>query len=312
MKVGLFVLIGIAVIAGLTVYFGRIGEGFKNKYDLTVQLPNTGGLLKNADVQLAGAKIGFVLDKPMISPGNISSVAVKLKIYEDVKIPRDASFKIASAGLLGDVFVEVKLGANFDLSKYNPNDPKQVWQPGEIVTGAPTSGFDELAKKGADTLDDLRVSLADLKTTVAHLNTRLLTDENAKNVKETLEHLNTTTANFAEASKKLDSLVQNAQGAVEAAKHTMTTADAAAGDLRATVVDARKTIGSAKETLDSVKSLVRKASDGEGLLGTLINNRELANNVKSLAVNLREHGLLFYKNSTRPQPPVAKPAPRSR
>ena len=150
------------------------------------------------------------------------------------------------------------------------------------------------------------------------MNTKLLTDENAKNVKETLAHLNATSASFVETSKKLDVVIQNAQGAVDATKLTMTTANAAATDLRTTVVDARKAIGSAKDAFDAYRALAKKAADGEGLLGTLISNRELSNNLKALVINLREHGVLFYRDNARgtsPEPivkPVVKPKPRAR
>lgn len=314
-KVGIFVLIGLAVIGGLTMYFGRVGEALKKYYDLTVQLPNAGGLLKKSEVQLSGARVGFVDTKPQIAAGNIGLVKVKLKMYDEVKIPRDASFKVASSGLLGDVFVEVILSPDFDPAKFDPNDPKQVWQNGETVAGKPTAGLEELTKKGGQTLDDLRASLAELKTTVASLNTKLLTDENARNVKETLAHLNVTSASFVETSKKLDVVIQNAQGAVDATKQTMTTANAAATDLRTTVVDARKAIGSAKEAFDAYKDLAKKAANGDGLLGTLISNRELSNNLKALVGNLKERGVLFYKDSARgpaPAPASTKPGTRTR
>jgi ABC-type transporter Mla subunit MlaD len=38
LKVGVFVAIGLAMIAGFVVKFGRVGEGFKTYYDLTFGL----------------------------------------------------------------------------------------------------------------------------------------------------------------------------------------------------------------------------------------------------------------------------------
>ena len=60
LKVGAFVVVGLAVLAGLVVQFGRIGEGLKTYYPLTVRFPDASGLLKGSDVLLAGAKIGRV------------------------------------------------------------------------------------------------------------------------------------------------------------------------------------------------------------------------------------------------------------
>ena len=59
-KVGAFVFVGLAVLAALVVQFGRVGEGMKTYYPLTVRFSDASGLLKGSDVLLAGAKIGRV------------------------------------------------------------------------------------------------------------------------------------------------------------------------------------------------------------------------------------------------------------
>src|SRR5438270_641638 len=66
LKVGAFVLAGLAVLAALVVQFGRLGEGFKTYYGLTVRFPDASGLLKGSDVLLAGAKIGRVSGGPRL------------------------------------------------------------------------------------------------------------------------------------------------------------------------------------------------------------------------------------------------------
>src|SRR5213075_3600030 len=85
LKVGAFVVVGLAVLAALVVQFGRVGEGFKTYYGLTVRFPDASGLLKGSDVLLAGAKIGRVSGGPrMTREGN--GVDVPLKIYDYIKI----------------------------------------------------------------------------------------------------------------------------------------------------------------------------------------------------------------------------------
>lgn len=67
LKVGGFVLVGLAVLAVLLVQFGRIGEGFQSYYPLLVKFPDASGLLKGSDVLLAGAKIGHVSGGPRLA-----------------------------------------------------------------------------------------------------------------------------------------------------------------------------------------------------------------------------------------------------
>src|SRR6202163_3007073 len=86
LKVGAFVIAGLAVLGALVVQFGRVGEGFKHYYALTIEFPDASGLLKGSDVLLAGAKIGRVSGGPHLVSGR-TGVAVPLRIYDYVKVP---------------------------------------------------------------------------------------------------------------------------------------------------------------------------------------------------------------------------------
>src|SRR5215210_2714684 len=112
LKVGFFVFVGLLFIAAMVVHFGRVAQGFHKYYALTIQFPNASGLIQNSDVQLAGARIGYVADKPRIV-SKVNAVSVPLQIIEGIKIPRGAKFQVGSSGLLGDRFVEVVLPPGF-------------------------------------------------------------------------------------------------------------------------------------------------------------------------------------------------------
>ena len=104
LKVGIFVAIGLAVLAALVVQFGRLGEGFKTYYGITVHFSDASGLLKGSDVLLGGAKIGHVSGPPrLVASGQ--GVDVPLRIYEYAKISSGSKITVGSSGLLGDRFV---------------------------------------------------------------------------------------------------------------------------------------------------------------------------------------------------------------
>lgn len=295
LKVGVFVLLGLVVIAVMAWRFGKMGEQARETYPLTLELPNAKGILKGSDVQLAGARIGYVADKPTISP-NVSSVVVTLKINSDVKIPRQTMFKVGSSGLLGDVFVEVTPTGEFKPEQFDPANPEQVWQTGERVMGEEAGGLDALTKKGEAVLDALTDEIEKLQGTTDNINA-ILSKENAKNLEQTLANLNTTSANFVELSKNANEVVESAQGAVDGAKETFNTANAAATDLRAAMTDARK-------VMDGAKDLLRKASTGDGLIGMLLTDRKVAEDIRAFSANLRTRGVLFYRDvAPKPQQP---------
>src|SRR5437016_8487685 len=125
-KVGAFVFVGLSMLAALVVQFGRLGEGFKTYYAVTVRFNDASGLLKGSDVLLAGAKIGKVSGGPrLVREGN--GVEVPLKIYDYVKIPEGSKITVGSSGLLGDRFVNVTMPAG---------QPKKFMAPNSYITGA--------------------------------------------------------------------------------------------------------------------------------------------------------------------------------
>jgi len=290
-KVGLFVAIGIAFIAVMVFKFGSVGQGFTKTYQIVVDFPSADGLIKRSDVKLSGARIGFVTDKPQISR-NVGAVAVSLSIQENVHIPNGSHFRIGSSGLLGDRFVDVVPDEKFDASKFNPDDPAQYMQPDSKVNGEKTPGLEELQKKGVQVLDQLTDEIGELKQVTVKVKDGVLGQKNLDNIQGTITGLKQTADNFSSLSKDLSSVVKNAQGTVDKANQTLTTVNSAAADLKPAIADLRKVFVEARSFLDS-------ASNGKGMLHTLLYDQKTAENLSALITNLREHGVLFYKNSAK-------------
>jgi phospholipid/cholesterol/gamma-HCH transport system substrate-binding protein len=302
LKAGIFVLIGLVFIAMMAFKFGRLGQGlFQQYYSLTVTFPSADGLIKNSDVQLAGARIGYVAEKPVITTGG-SGVTLPLKILSNVKIPRETTFEVSSSGLLGDKFVDISPTKEFDPKKFDASDPHEVLEPGETVEGASAGvSLGELQSKGADVFEELKVEIQKLTVVTDKINTGILSTENQKNIAETLANLKGTSQHFSVASQDLDGVVLNAKGAVDSAKQTLGTVNAAAADVHTAIDDA-------KTTLAAVRELLARAQTGNGPIATLLNDPHLSQDLKVFVANLREHGVLFYKNKE----PAAAPTPALR
>jgi virulence factor Mce-like protein len=265
-KVGAFVFVGLAMLAALVVQFGRVGEGFKTYYALTVRFPDASGLLKGSDVLLAGAKIGRVSGGPQIAPGG-QGVSVPLRIYDYVKIPTGSKFTVGSSGLLGDRFVAVSMPAG---------QPTSYLAKEAVIAGARETGLDDITREGDLLIKDLRGTVQSINNTVTRLNDQALSSGNMDNLKASIEHLNQTTGLLAESSKKID-------GVLDKADSTMVFAKKAADDLQGAMAEAQK--------------LFREATKGRGLLANLLTNEQLGKDLQALIHNLRSHGVLFYRDS---------------
>lgn len=170
-KVGIFLVVGIFIIAGLIIYFGRVGEAFQSTYTIAVDFPNASGLKKGAQVYFAGAPVGRVATPPKLID-NGRAVQVNLKIWDGVNIRKDAKIVIASAGMLGDRFVDVQpQGETADFVK-----------DGDQIKGERQTELSEMAER-ADPV------LKNLKQISQKLDQDVLTPETEENIKETIRKL---------------------------------------------------------------------------------------------------------------------------
>jgi phospholipid/cholesterol/gamma-HCH transport system substrate-binding protein len=309
--VGLFLLLGFGMIAAMVVVLGRTGQGMKDSYPLVVQFPNASGLVRGCDVFISGANVGVVTQAPQLTGENYS-VSVTLNIREGIQIPRTSSFQIRTNGMLGDAYVDIAPPSAFS--------PTDFAQPGEIIIGRKMGGFDDLTTKGGEMIDRLNTevlaklsgNLDEIKVTTTNLNTRLLSDTNLKNVEETFANLKEVTAGLAKTSRDLDGVLVKAEGVIEATKGTMKTTDLAAAELRLALADFRKTADTATQTVDSAKVLIKKVSSGEGTLGALVSDKEMAADLKALITNMRRSGVVFYKDRAGRATPAPRPGPPAR
>ena len=264
MLVGLFLLIGFAVLGILVVTFGRMSTAFGKPYELTVIFQNVSGLSSGADVLLAGAKVGVIGSTPQLL-GDSYRVAVKLKVQESVKIPRKSRFVVGSANLLGDKFIDVIPASDMDAA--------DVWQPGEIIEGSRAGGFEELAARGGEVMDELATSLKKVQALTTTINERLLNETNVQNLSETFANLKETSAGFKQASHSLDTVV----------------------------LKVGETTEKAGKAADSLQKVTKNLAEGKGTLGVLLNDKETGENLKSLIYNMKRSGILFYKDKPVPE-----------
>lgn len=99
----------VVVAAAFVYYASNTAQVTKvTGYELTARFFNSGGLIKGADVRISGIKIGSVTANTL-DPVTFDAVAV-LSIRPDIKLPSDTVAAIASSGMLGDMYLQLKPG----------------------------------------------------------------------------------------------------------------------------------------------------------------------------------------------------------
>lgn len=146
LTVGGFALVAIAVLAAAILSLSAQQGIFRPRYALVAYFENVQGLLKGAEVRLAGTRVGQVKRVQLaVRPSGEPAVRVDLQIDEGVqeRIRADSVAQIATIGLLGDQIVELSIGT--------PSAPVLV-EGAEIQTVDPFD-LNVMVSKGGQALD---------------------------------------------------------------------------------------------------------------------------------------------------------------
>jgi phospholipid/cholesterol/gamma-HCH transport system substrate-binding protein len=108
--VGLFVLLGLAAVAYLSVKLGAGTMMSGETYLVEARFANAGGLNSGSSVMVAGVPVGQVEGIRMDSQDY--SAIVIMRVMKSVKLPTDSMASIRTTGLIGDKFVSLSPGAD--------------------------------------------------------------------------------------------------------------------------------------------------------------------------------------------------------
>ncbi len=192
--VGIFVFAGMALIAGLVLVFGQGNRAEYNDCQIVVAFPSASGIIKNAKVLMAGVRIGKVAAEPGINEkGDRALVSIGLK--EGFEIREGARFFVRESGLLGDRYIDVQPSTNKNA---------RVLQSGEQIEGQETSGINQIASDAKPVVEKLQTASIELDTMLRKINQEILTPETQAELKSAIANINS-------VSKRLDSLLAQAE-----------------------------------------------------------------------------------------------------
>ena len=110
-------LIGIVVLAGAAIFlsFAYSKGGLKtvDGYKVVGKFDRVDGLAEGSDVRMSGIKIGTVVSQRLDAKTYLAVLTMNVK--NDIKLPRDSSIKIVADGLLGDKYLSITPGAEYEM-----------------------------------------------------------------------------------------------------------------------------------------------------------------------------------------------------
>lgn len=145
-SVGLLALLGIVCFGFIALWLR--GINFRDKsYEIIGEFPNVNGIQVGDSVRYRGLKVGKI---KTIQPGS-NGVDVMMEIFsDDLLIPKDATVKASSSGLIGETFIDIVPQTELATQASAMNPLSQNCDPKTIICNS-----DRLQGEPGITLDDL-------------------------------------------------------------------------------------------------------------------------------------------------------------
>ena len=277
-KLGVFVLIVLAMMAYLALKIGGIGVG--ESIEARVYFDDAAGLVKDAAVNIAGVRVGTV--RHLTVEGRRAKITVS--VTPEAKVREDAVATIRAKSLLGEKYLEVM----------PQSDTAPLLKTGDTITHViETTDIDQLITKMRPVLDTfvgtpqkpgmltdaaeltrmLRESVADARATMPETlrNLRDLTGELKKMTEKNGEKLADMLDSMDKLAKSSEKVVaQNSQKLTATLESASQVAKASA-DLMA---KHQKQIGQTLENTDKITTVVAANAD------------EIAKNLRVISTNV--------------------------
>ena len=135
LAVGLFMGVGLLLLGYLAVKLGDVGSVRPDHYEIKARFVSVSGLREGAFVEVAGVRVGKVLDISLDNEEYRAIVAMSLP--QEVQLQDDTIASIRTSGIIGDKFV-----------KLTPGGSPIMLQPGEEIFDTESSiSLEELISK---------------------------------------------------------------------------------------------------------------------------------------------------------------------
>ncbi|MGD0920959.1 MAG: MlaD family protein [Terriglobia bacterium] len=335
LRVGALVLVSLAVFAiGVFFISGQVGI-FTRKYTLRTYFSGAAGLREGSQVRLAGVPVGVVQTiriSRFTEPERAVEVTMRVPWSYQREIRKDSEARLATAGLLGDAFVDITRGMpnqeivpdSGEVKSVEEADIKRIVQNTNDVisnlrvlssklndiTNQIQAGQGSMGKLIYDQALYTRMSqiTLDFQRVVSRMDRgegtvgKLLADDTLyKRTVAGIDRLNQVLDDIQHGKGSLSKFVydpsvyDNVSQLVARANTLVDNVNKGQGTLGKVVTDPQL-YNRVNETFDRMNIITTRIEQGQGTLGKLSTDATLFNNLNETSQSLREFMTEFRKN----------------
>jgi phospholipid/cholesterol/gamma-HCH transport system substrate-binding protein len=292
LRVGLVILVALAVI-GVAVYkLGQAANLFSKRYELLAYLPDANGIKQGGQVMVAGQLAGTVksIEFLPVDADTTRNLRLTLAIDADLReqIRRDSRGKLRSLGLLGDKV--------FDITPGTPRYP--ALQPGDTIRVAPSLDYEAVIAQASGAVTDMVALTRDLRTITGGLARgqgtmgQLLTNRSLYDqLNSTLARTNAMLAGFQNPNGTVGRLMNDPTlynrltsviGSTDSLVMSLNSSKGTAGLLLRDTTLYRNMVG----ITQGADSLMRSLTNGQGTASRLLTDQTLYDQLNKLVTDL--------------------------
>lgn len=319
-SLGLFIILGFVLFGG-AILFLRGTEFRQQRYDITLEFDNVGGLREGGRVLYRGVEVGTIQS---ITPSN-EGVEVVTRVEQGLRIPRNAIAQTTQSGLLGEVIITIEPQSSLtaqaleiDPRSSECQQQQQLLCSGDSIPGEYSgdliANMTRLSNIFADPvflnqLNDAIVNIAIASENVAELSSELSTftrnagdDINklstvADSIITTSESFNiaansATTQidrlsnDFSQTSREINQLARNTNQLIDSNKSNLSNAIVTLADTSQEVATLIRNANSVVTKVDQTVDNIDVAKFGQDIEKTITNLEQVTSNLTALSEEL--------------------------
>ncbi len=295
-KVGLFVFIGLALIAALLLNFSKGASFFHKTYKVHVLSSDVGGIKAQAGVSMSGVKIGTVttvelsndsallkdVKTPPEFPTN-SYVIISITIFAKYKVPSNSTFSIDSLGFLGDQFVSIR-----------PPLTNQLGSPltdGAIVVCEAPFDFQKQVHNISTAVESAKGAITNLNHTIDNVNQNVLNEKTSRSFTQTLSNFNQMSEHSVSVVSNMNALVKSNTAKIDNAFEKLNQFSSKLNDIgeqltNSIVPDVKLAVHDFRNAAQTATNILGDVQQGKGVVGDLLKNEDLKMQLAGVVTNL--------------------------
>lgn len=258
-KAGILIFVAIVILFIFTFMIGKF-HFFKGGYSLKVTFNFVEGLDIGAPVRVSGVKAGNVTDVQFDSTENL--VMLTLWLNEGVKIRDDSKFYLNTLGLMGEKYIEI-----------DPGVSSKFLKPGTLVKGEEVPRFEELIRRGQQIVsktDEITSSIRNMIGRVSLDGVGGIFSELKKTMSDLNVNISRVIDNLVEATSDIKDIISEGEW-----------------DVQTAISKLKEAMIKLERTTTSLNTILDKVEKGEGTIGVLLNDKQVANDIKEIIENFK-------------------------